>query len=147
MSVSSAVIETNLRVRYAETDAMGIVHHASYLIWFEVGRSDYHRQTGIGYEEVERHGFLFPLSEAYARYGAPARFGDEIRIRTRIVQVRSRSLTFAYEVIQQPTGVVLATGWTKHLCVDRGGQVQRIPQFLRDAWEEPAGRDKQEAVP
>ena len=145
MSVLATVVEANLRVRYAETDAMGIVHHASYLIWFEVGRSEYFRQIGVSYEEVEERGHLFPLSEAHARYVAPARYGDEIRIRTRIVQVRSRSLTFAYEIIQQPTGAVLVTGWTKHLCVDRLGQVQRIPGFLREAWEQPAVSGQQRA--
>jgi acyl-CoA thioester hydrolase len=138
MAAPSTVVEAALRVRYAETDAMGIVHHASYLIWFEVGRSEYFRQIGVSYEEVERRGYLFPLSEAYARYSAPARYGDAVWVRTKIAEARSRSLTFAYEVILQPTGATLVTGWTKHLCVDRQGQVQRIPEFLREAWEQPA---------
>lgn len=137
MNTSSAVVETTLRVRYAETDAMGIVYHANYLVWFEVGRGEYFRQLGVSYEEVEERGCLFPLSEAYARYAAPARYGEMVLIRTRIKETRSRRVTFAYEVMSQATGEALATGWTKHLCVDRQGQVQRIPDFLRQAWDAP----------
>ena len=135
MNTSHEIIETTLRVRYAETDAMGIVHHANYLVWFEVGRDEYYHQTGVGYDEVEEQGYLFPLSEAYARYAAPARYGETVLIRTRIKESHSRSVTFAYEVLSQTTGEPLATGWTKHLCVDRRGRVQRIPDFLRQAWK------------
>ena len=142
MTVSSTVVETKLRVRYAETDAMGIVHHASYLVWFEVGRSEYFRQMGVSYEEEGGSGYLFPLSEAHARYLAPARYDDAVCVRTKITQARSRSLTFAYEVIHPRTGATLVTGWTKHLCVDRQGQVQRIPGFLREAWDRPAMTDQ-----
>jgi acyl-CoA thioester hydrolase len=131
----STIVETALRVRYSETDAMGIVYHANYLIWFEVGRDEYYRQTGVGYDEVEERGYLFPLSEAYARYAAPAHYGEMVLIRTRMEEYRSRSVTFAYEVLSQTTGDLLATGWTKHLCVDRRGRVQRIPDFLRRAWK------------
>jgi len=136
VSLPSNVIETALQVRYAETDAMGIVHHASYLVWFEVGRGEYFRQAGVSYDEVEERGYLFPLSEAYARYAASARYGDTVLVRTRVAQARSRSITFAYEVVCQATGETLATGWTKHLCVNRQGQVQRVPQFLRQTWAE-----------
>ena len=135
MNTSSTIVETTLRVRYAETDAMGIVHHANYLVWFEVGRDEYYCQTGVGYDEVEERGYLFPLSEAYARYAAPARYGEKVLIRTRIKACHSRSVTFAYEVLSQTTGEPLAIGWTKHLCVDRRGRVQRIPDFLRQAWK------------
>jgi len=135
VNTSSTIVETALRVRYAETDAMGIVYHANYLVWFEVGRDEYYCQTGVGYDEVEERGYLLPLSEAYARYAAPARYGEIVLIRTRIKEYRSRSVTFAYEVLSQTTGEILATGWTKHLCVDRRGRVQCIPDFLRRAWK------------
>ncbi|MCG2766759.1 MAG: acyl-CoA thioesterase [Anaerolineae bacterium] len=135
MNTSSTIVETSLRVRYAETDAMGIVYHANYLVWFEVGRDEYYHQTSVGYDEVEERGYLFPLSEAYARYAAPARYGEMVLIRTRIKESHSRSVTFAYEVLSQTTGETLATGWTKHLCLDRRGHVQRIPDFLRQAWK------------
>ena len=139
MSTSSAVVETTLRVRYAETDAMGIVYHANYLVWFEVGRGEYFRQTGVSHEEVEERGCLFPLSEAHARYAAPAHHGEMVLIRTLIEETRSRSVTFAYEIVSQATGEALATGWTKHLCVDRRGQVKCIPDFLRWAWSASRG--------
>ena len=87
-----SVVETALRVRYAETDAMGIVHHANYLVWFEAGRGDYFRHLGVSYEEVEERGYLLPLSEAYVRYAAPAHYGEMILVRTWIQETRSRSL-------------------------------------------------------
>ena len=133
-----SVVETALRVRYAETDAMGIVHHANYLVWFEAGRGDYFRHLGVSYEEVEERGYLFPLSEAYVRYLAPAHYGEMILVRTWVQEWRSRSVTFAYQIVSQASAETLTTGWTKHVCVDRQGQVQRIPGFLREAWESSA---------
>jgi acyl-CoA thioester hydrolase len=85
--------ETTLRVRYAETDAMGVVYHANYLVWFEVGRGDYFRALGQDYGQWEQRGYSLPVAEAYARYHAPARFAEEITIRTWLERVRSRSLT------------------------------------------------------
>lgn len=121
-------VETTFRVRYAETDAMGIVYHANYLVWFEVGRGSYFRELGQDYGEWERKGYLLPVSEAHARYQASARYGDRITVRTWLEKVRSRSVTLRYEVIMTDTGERLVTGWTKHLCVDRQGQVLRLPE-------------------
>jgi acyl-CoA thioester hydrolase len=124
------VVETTLRVRYAETDAMGVVYHANYLVWFEVGRGEYFRARGHDYAEWERQGYLLPVSEAYARYHAPARFGDLITVRTWVADVRSRSVTLGYEVNDAPAQRRLVTGWTKHICVDGQGRVRRLPEEM-----------------
>lgn len=126
------IVETDLRVRYAETDAMGIVYHTNYIVWFEVGRGEFFRQQGMDYADSEAQGIFFPLSEVHARYVAPAGYGDLVRVRTWVENVRSRSLTFRYEVVMAETGQVLVTGWTKHICTDGNGQAKRIPPKLRE---------------
>ncbi|MFQ6014311.1 MAG: acyl-CoA thioesterase [Anaerolineae bacterium] len=127
------VIETTLRVRYSETDAMGVVYHTNFIIWFEVGRGEYMRQKGGSYHEsFEAKGFFLPVTEVKARFLAPARYGDLVTVRTSVAELRSRSMTFAYEVLMKETGQVLATGHTKHICVDGEGQITRIPQEVRE---------------
>jgi len=130
-------VETTLRVRYAETDAMGIVYHANYLVWFEVGRGDYFRALGRDYGEWEQQGYLLPVSEAYARYRAPARFGDLITVCTWVEQIRSRSVTLGYEVRNAISQQWLVSGWTKHICVDAQGRVQRLPEGMLHSLEKP----------
>ena len=126
------VVETTVRVRYAETDAMGVVYHTNYLIWFEVGRGEYMRQKGGDYADFEAQGFYLPVSEVDARFIAPARYGDLIIIRTWTEELRSRSLTFIYEVVMQETGQVLVTGRTRHICTDREGRVKVIPKKMKE---------------
>jgi len=126
------VVETTVRVRYAETDAMGVVYHTNYLIWFEVGRGEYMRQKGGDYADFEARGFYLPVSEVDARFIAPARYGDLILIRTWTEELRSRSLTFIYEVVMQETGRVLVTGRTRHICTDRKGRVKVIPKKMKE---------------
>jgi acyl-CoA thioester hydrolase len=126
------VIETAVRVRYAETDAMGVVYHTNYLIWFEVGRGEYMRQKGGDYTDFEAQGFYLPVSELDARFIASARYGDLVTIRTWTEEMRSRSLTFAYEVVMQETGQVLVTGRTRHICTDREGRVKVIPKEMKE---------------
>jgi len=126
------VVETTFRVRYAETDAMGVVYHTNYLIWFEVGRGEYMRQKGGNYADFEAQGFYLPVSEVDARFIAPARYGDLIIIRTWTEELRSRSLTWAYEVVMQETGQVLVTGRTRHICTDREGRVKVIPKKMKE---------------
>ena len=131
------VVETTLRVRYAETDAMGIVYHANYLVWFEVGRGDYFRALGQDYGQWEHQGYLLPVSEAYARYQSPAHYGDLIAIHTWLEEVRSRSVRLGYKVLHAATRRCLVTGWTKHLCVDEKGTVRRLPAEMLQALEKP----------
>jgi len=129
--------ESNLRVRYAETDTMGVVYHANYLIWFEVGRGDYFRALGQDYGVWEKRGYYLPVSEAHARFHAPARYGDLITVRTSLAQLRSRGVTLDYKVTHGDTGQCLATGWTKHISVDHKSRVRRLPEeLLRSLTEE-----------
>lgn len=124
------VVETTLRVRYAETDAMGVVYHANYLVWFEVGRGDYFRACGQDYGQWEQQGILLPVTEAYARYHAPARFGELIAVRTRIQEIKSRSVTLAYDVVAAAGHTRLVSGWTRHVCMDAEGRSQRLPRAM-----------------
>ena len=134
----SRAVETTLRVRYAETDAMGIVYHSNYIIWFEVGRGEYMRQQGGDYADLEAQGYYLPVIEVQVRYLAPARYDDLVTVRTWVEEARSRQVTFAYEVVMaeaasaSETGQLLVTGKTKHVCVDEEGMVKRIPQSMRE---------------
>ncbi len=123
--------ETTLRVRYAETDAMGIVHHAVYPVWMELGRSDLLRSMGQGYAEWEAQGYMMAVSSIELTYRAPARYDELVTVRTRVAEVRTRQTRFAYEVVG-PAGQRLAVGETTHVCTDRAGRVTSLPASLRD---------------
>ena len=124
-------IELYVRVRYAETDAMGVAHHTSYIVWFEEARSEFFRQIGGDYAKLEQRGIALPVAELTCRYIAPARYSDRVVVKTRLKEVRSRSMSFSYEVILQETGERLATGMTKHICIDSEGQARLIPPEVR----------------
>jgi len=138
MPEADFVVDAEFRVRYAETDAMGIVYHSNYLVWFEVGRGEYLRQQGMGYAEWEALGAAFPATEAYARYVRPARYGDLVRVRTWVAEVHSRLMTFAYRVEMADHGTLLTTGWTRHACVDKTGRSCRIPPEICSLLHPPA---------
>jgi len=123
---------TTFRVRYAETDAMGVAHHASYVIWFELGRSDLLWQRGSNYADLEAQGYHLPVTELGVKYVAPARFGEIITVRTEVEAIRSRTIVFRYEVIKEETKEILATGYTKHICVDKASRVRVIPEWVRE---------------
>jgi acyl-CoA thioester hydrolase len=127
---SKRVVETELRVRYAETDTMGVVYHANYLVWFEVGRGEFFRALGQDYGQWEKEGYFLPVSEAYARYHAPARYGELIVVSTWVEQVRSRSLRLSYSVVNAESKQRLVTGWTKHICADAQGRARRFPPAM-----------------
>lgn len=137
MESTSFVDETALRVRYAETDAMGVVHHSQYVIWFEVGRSSFMRNSGASYAEIERAGHQFRIAEIGARYHAPACYDQVVAVRTWLSELHSRGLTFSYAIVRPAAGdeseQVLVTGFTRLICTDRTGQVHRLPAELRRA--------------
>ncbi len=125
-----SIVETKIRVRYAETDQGGIVYNANYLIWFEVARGEFFWQRGLDYgRQVEGRGLFWPVTEAGLRYLAAAHYGDLVTVRAWVDQLRSRELTIRYEVSRD--GEVLCTGFTKHLNVDRSGRVVPLPADLR----------------
>jgi acyl-CoA thioester hydrolase len=120
--------ETLLRVRYSETDKMGIVHHANYLIWFEIGRTEFCRDRGFSYRDMEENDNAFlVVAESYCRYKAPARFDDQLLVRTHITELRRRSLRFGYEVVRATDGQIIAEGETGHVVTDKSGRVRSFP--------------------
>jgi acyl-CoA thioester hydrolase len=124
--------ETEVRVRYAETDQMGIVHHANYLIWFEVGRSDLCRQKGFSYREMEDDDSLMVVAGAQIRYKAPAFYDDLLTIRTKVSEIRSRSIRFIYEVRRGSDEAILAEGETVHFVTDKSRKVKSLPAAYKD---------------
>lgn len=127
--------ETSFRVRFAETDLMGVVHHASYVIYFEAGRVDFTRQVGAPYSELEALGYSLAVSDLHVRYIAAARFDQMITVRTWLAAVKSRSVAFTYEIVDAETRQTLVTGDVKLICIDHSGQVRRIPQSWLDVMQ------------
>jgi acyl-CoA thioester hydrolase len=139
--VSAALSEVRLRVRYAETDQMGVVYHANHFIWFEVGRVEFLRQLGFSYRDMERNdGCSIAVVDARCRYRAPARYDDEIIVRTRLKNVRDSAVHFAYELVRASDGVLLADGETVHLVTDSEMKVREIPDNYRKAFREALAR-------
>jgi acyl-CoA thioester hydrolase len=126
---------TEFRVRYAETDRMRVVYHANYLVWCEVGRVEFMRALGRDYAALEEQGTGLAVTEARVRYLAPARFDDPIRVVTTLSGVRSRAVSFDYEITNAETGVRLATAHTDLVSIDRDGRLMAIPADFRAALE------------
>src|SRR4028119_1067795 len=105
--------ETTVRVRYAETDRMGVVYHANYLVWFDIGRTEFCRARGFAYRDMEENADAFlVVAESYCRYKAPAFYDDELVVRTHITELRRRSVRFGYEILRASDGRILAEGAT-----------------------------------
>jgi acyl-CoA thioester hydrolase len=135
--------ETRLRVRYAETDKMGVVYYANYLVWMEVGRVELCKACGFNYRDMENDdGVLLAVAEAQCRYRAPARFDDEVIVKTWIAEANRRMVTFAYEMRLADSETVLATGSTRHLFVNRKMERTRMPDKYRPLFGLTAGHAK-----
>jgi acyl-CoA thioester hydrolase len=127
-------IEIELRVRYAETDAMGVAHHASYIVWLEQGRTELLRACGTSYRAIEAAGLFVVLTDLQARYLAPARYDDLVAVRVRLDGLRSRGLSFAYELSLAGSGTALLTARTEHVFVARAtGRPTRAPAELMES--------------
>ncbi len=122
------IIETEFPVRYAETDAMGVVHHAAYLVYFEEGRSQFMRELGNDYANIENQGYRLPVTEVGMRYLGSLRYGDRVKIRTWIEENRSRRIRFAYQVVDYNNATNLVSGFTQHVWTDHSGKVTRAPK-------------------
>lgn len=121
--------ETTVRVRYAETDQMGVVYHANYLVWFEVGRVEFMRQVGLAYRDLEREeGALIAVIEARARYRSPARYDDELLVRTSLASVRGSVVRFTYAILRAGESLVLCEGETVHMVVGRDMKRRALPE-------------------
>ena len=122
--------KTELRVRYEETDQMGVVYYSNYLVWFEVGRAEFIRSLGTSYKEFERHGVHIVVAEAYCKYQFPARYDDVIIIRANLSEIRSRSMKYTYKVLRKADRKLLASGYTTHVFVDKNGKPMKIPKWV-----------------
>ncbi len=124
--------ETTVRVRYAETDQMGVAYYANFFVWFEIGRVELLRQMGFAYKEMEQQDDSYiVVAEAHCRYLRAARYDDVLRIRTGVAQARSRTIRFTYEILNDATGQLLATGETAHVICDRNSRPKTLPEKYR----------------
>ena len=141
--------ETPIRVRYAETDQMGVVYHANYLIWFEIGRTEFCRARGFSYRDMEENEDAFlVVAESYCRYKAPAYYDEDLTVRTHITELRRRSVRFGYEIVRAATGQVIAEGETGHVVTSRDNRVISMPEAYRAALSaRPVAAPRAERVP
>jgi acyl-CoA thioester hydrolase len=130
--VSPHTRRTRVRVRYADTDRMGVAYYANYLIWFEVGRTEWLRDTGWTYREMEHDGVSLPVIEAHCEYRQPARYDDELEIHTRATLLTPVRIRFDYEVRQCEAGAPSAIGHTVHAALDATGRPSRLPARVRE---------------
>ena len=129
LSGAQRFVDARVRVRYAETDQMGVVYHANYLVWFEVGRVELIRQMGISYKDMEQdEGCGIAVAEVTARYKVPARYDDELAIRTTVRAVRGSVIRFGYEVVRVEDEMVLCVGETVHVVVGKDMKRRLLPE-------------------
>jgi acyl-CoA thioester hydrolase len=138
---SQAVNETRLRVRYAETDQMGVVYHSNHFIWFEVGRVELLRQLGFSYREMESQDNCFiAVAEAKCRYRAPARYDEEILVRSELLNVRESVIHFGYELRRAEDGTLLAEGETTHIVTNADMKISALPAKYMKAFRVAVGK-------
>jgi acyl-CoA thioester hydrolase len=141
MKPAAAWHETRLRVRYAETDQMGVVYHSNHLIWFEVGRVELMRSMGFTYRDMEREDQRFiAVAEAQCRYRAPVYYDEEVVVRTRLKNVRESVVVFAYELVRAENGALLADGETTHIVTDANMKVTALPEKYLTAFRAAMGK-------
>jgi len=129
----SSYVDIDVRVRYAETDQMGIVYHANYLVWFEIGRTELLRQCGFAYRDMEeQEGCFIVVTRASCAFHQVARYDDVLTIRTRVKRLQSRTVDFSYEVLSEDDHRI-ATGETSHVVTDRSGRPRRFPDRYMEA--------------
>lgn len=126
--------KTTCRVRYGDTDKMGFVYHANYFRWFEVGRSEMFRTMGIPYKSIESKGIFLPLSEIHCTFNTPSQYDDILVVETSIDTRYRAGMKFDYKIFDENSDKLLASGYTKHACVDSSGRVVRPPKFLTDSF-------------
>jgi len=122
------IVDVEIRVRYAETDQMGVAYYANYLVWFEVGRSEFCRTRGFRYVDLEALGYKLVVSDVHCRYRNSARYDETVIVRTRLKGVNKRMITFGYQVLRENQEEVIAEGETRHICVDSNGKTKSLPE-------------------
>lgn len=129
--MKSKMRSTEIKVRYAETDQMGVVYYANYLVWFEVARTEYFLAQGLDYTEVEKDGFGLVVVESYCAYKAPARYGDTIVIEAWPTELKSSSLKFNYKIFRKKDRLLLTEGYTTHVLIDKSFKPRKIPEKVK----------------
>ena len=126
------LVDVEIRVRYAETDQMGVAYYANYLVWFEVGRSEFCREKGFRYVDLEALGYKLVVTDVHCRYRSSARYDETVVVRTRLKDANKRMITFGYQILRKDQEEeVIAEGETQHICVDSGGKTKSLPgKFL-----------------
>jgi len=122
---------SRVRVRYAETDQMGVVYYANYYVWFEVGRTDLLRSAGGSYRDMERDGLQLPVIESHCEYRQPAKYDDELELRTTGEAVSPVRVKFNYELVRPADNATLAVGHTIHAALDQSGRPRRLPETVK----------------
>jgi acyl-CoA thioester hydrolase len=122
------LVDVDIRVRYAETDQMGVAYYANYLVWFEVGRSEFCRKKGFRYVDLEAFGYKLVVSDVSCRYRNSARYDEVVIVRTWLKGVNKRMITFGYEILHEDREGVIADGETRHICVDSKGKTKSLPE-------------------
>ncbi|HEY6413703.1 MAG TPA: thioesterase family protein [Edaphobacter sp.] len=131
------VAETRVRVRYAETDQMGVVYHANYLVWFEVGRVEYIRQLGLDYKSMEREeGCGIAVADVSARFKSPAQYDDELVIQTRLLAARGAVIRFGYRIVRAADHLLLCEGETVHIVVGKDMKRRTLPKKYAERFAE-----------
>ena len=141
MTAPQAVNETRLRVRYAETDKMGVVYHSNHFIWFEIGRVELLRQMGFSYRDMEdKDGRFIAVAEAKCRYRSPVFYDDEVIVRTKLLNVRESVIHFGYELCRASDNGLIAEGETTHIVTDSNMKVAALPEKYLQAFRLVLGR-------
>ncbi len=122
------VVDVEIRVRYAETDQMGVAYYANYLVWFEVGRSEFCRNRGFRYSDLEAMGYKLVVTDVHCRYRSAARYDEILTTRTWLKKLNRRMITFGYQILRQGNGEIIAEGETRHLCLDSENRPKTLPK-------------------
>jgi len=121
-------VDSDIRVRYAETDQMGVAYYANYLVWFEVGRSEFCRKRGFIYADLEKLGFRLAVTDARCHYRSAARYDDLVVVRTRLKELNKRMITFGYQILRRESEELVAEGETRHICLDSNNKPKSLPE-------------------
>jgi acyl-CoA thioester hydrolase len=122
------IVDVDIRVRYAETDQMGVAYYANYLVWFEVGRSEFCRKREFRYVDLEALGYKLVVTDVHCRYRNSARYDETVIVRSKLKGVNKRMITFGYQILRKDQEEVIAEGETRHICVDSNGKTKSLPE-------------------
>ena len=126
--MAEEAVDCDVRVRYAETDQMGVAYYANYFIWFEVGRAEFCRKKGFIYADLEKEGYRLAVTDARCHYRSSARYDDPLVVRTRLKELNKRMIGFIYQILRKDPEEVIAEGETRHICLDSNNRPKSLPE-------------------